>query len=284
MVLGTISVAAMYWPTSFARLSAVVSFLASLVLSVLLMWSLSSRQASRSFVSGAIAVETLLMLGAYWAFTHLPIAGTEVFVVLLSLALGLQNGAVRRAGALSVHTTYLTGMITGLLVAEAERIHFRASSQATSDPSMRVVGGIWLLFFVGAAVGAALADHFNAAGILCPAGSGYPGHHQCADGSALHQRAERPDIAHLYECPFIEASFAGVWRNDRHHRRGSGCEDHQTGDRSPHEFACEVLSERGRALRGRTRAPDCKEHGGEYAHGKNRTHSQNHESHTLGLV
>jgi uncharacterized membrane protein YoaK (UPF0700 family) len=168
LVLAAISAAATDWPTTFARLSAVVSFLAGVLLSALLIWSLASRHASLSLVSGAIAVEALLILGAYWAFSHLPFAGTEVFIVLLSLALGLQNGAVRRAGTLSVHTTYLTGMITGLMIAEVERIHSRASSQptTTSDPRARMVGGIWVLFFFGAAVGAALADHFNAAGIL----------------------------------------------------------------------------------------------------------------------
>jgi uncharacterized membrane protein YoaK (UPF0700 family) len=168
LVLAAISAAAMDWPTAVTRLSAVVSFLGGVLLSVLLMWSLSSRQPSIPFVSSAIAVEALLILGAYWAFVHHPFGGAEVFIVLLSLALGVQNGAVRRAGALSVHTTYLTGMITGLMVAEAERIHPRTSSQATatSDPRMRVVGAMWALFFVGAAVGAALVDHFNAAGIL----------------------------------------------------------------------------------------------------------------------
>jgi hypothetical protein len=34
-----------------------------------------------------------------------------------------------------------------------------------------------------------------------------------------------------------EASVAGTLRNDRHYGHRSGCQNHQTGNGSPHEFA-----------------------------------------------
>jgi len=39
----------------------------------------------------------------------------------MSLALGLQNGTWQRAGGVSVHTTYITGMVTGLLTSAHEK-------------------------------------------------------------------------------------------------------------------------------------------------------------------
>jgi hypothetical protein len=67
----------------------------------------------------ALALEVILITIVYFALAFQLAQGTEVFV---TLALGLQNAAFRRTGDISVHTKYLTGMITGLLADEAERL------------------------------------------------------------------------------------------------------------------------------------------------------------------
>src|SRR5260370_35378982 len=80
----------------------------------------------------------------------------------MSLVLGMQNGAFQRPGGISVHTTYLTGMITSLMTAEAKQPQI----MSTRDPKLNLLYGIWLAFFVGGALGAAMAFKFNEIGIL----------------------------------------------------------------------------------------------------------------------
>jgi len=52
------------------------------------------------------------------------------------------------------------------------------------------------------------------------------------------------EVAHIGFNAFVdfiqakrEASVAGTLRNDRHYGHRSGCQNHQTGNGSPHEFA-----------------------------------------------
>jgi uncharacterized membrane protein YoaK (UPF0700 family) len=92
----------------------------------------------------------------------------EVFIIAVSLALGLQNGAFRRVGGISVHTTYLTGMITSLISSEAEK-HVSGvvlSPSNASDPKIGLLYGIWVAFVLGAGTGAAMVVHFRALGML----------------------------------------------------------------------------------------------------------------------
>ena len=79
----------------------------------------------------------------------------------MSLALGMQNGAFQSTGGISVHTTYLTGMITGLVTAEA-----RKSNLTARDPTQGFLCTIWAAFVLGGTAGAAFALHFGSAGIL----------------------------------------------------------------------------------------------------------------------
>lgn len=168
LVLAAISAATLEWQVTLVRLGAVASFLAGVLLCLALPRVLSSRPAGFSFPSGALGVEAILIVGGYWALAHHPDAGAGIFVVCLSLALGLQNGAIRRIGNLGVHTTYLTGMITGLLVAQTERPRLQPAAPAADSAALRaqVVLGICVMFFLGAAIAAVLTHRFGAAGIL----------------------------------------------------------------------------------------------------------------------
>jgi hypothetical protein len=66
-------------------------------------------------------IEVILIVAASLALSSGLAHGVGIFVIFLSLALGLQNGAFRRVGGISVHTTYLTGMITSLISTEAKQ-------------------------------------------------------------------------------------------------------------------------------------------------------------------
>jgi uncharacterized membrane protein YoaK (UPF0700 family) len=109
-----------------------------------------------------MGIEVILTMTAYLALASRASPGVEIFVVCMALALGLQNGAFQRTGGISVHTTYLTGMITSLITTEAELLR----PLTRRDPKVNILYGIWLAFFLGAVIGAALALQFKEAGIL----------------------------------------------------------------------------------------------------------------------
>jgi uncharacterized membrane protein YoaK (UPF0700 family) len=165
LVLAAVSIAALDWATTLIRLSAVLAFLAGVFLSVL-----SARLAAAKQwppLAAAFGGEIVLIgAGSLLLMLHTA-TGTGIFVLCMSLALGLQNGAFRRAGGVSVHTTYLTGMLTGVLITETERLFSQPPGGSRADAGgIRLVRGLWLSFFAGAAVGAALVLRFSEAGML----------------------------------------------------------------------------------------------------------------------
>ena len=167
LVLGAIAVAAQDWRAMLGLLSAIVTFLIGVVLSVLIARPLKAWP-SWPLLPAIMGIEVILIVAAALALASGLAHRVEIFVIFVSLALGLQNGAFRRAGGISVHTTYLTGMITSLISTEAEK-YTSGSAPAileTPDPKIGLLCGIWIAFVLGAGVGAAMAFHFKAFGIL----------------------------------------------------------------------------------------------------------------------
>ncbi len=123
---------------------------------------------SRFLLPIVVGVEIVLISTAYFALTSHLTAKFGLCVGCLSLALGLQNGAFSQAGGVSVHTTYLTGMITSLLKTESDRYGSQgtASDKPVSDQKVKLLGGIWLAFVVGATAGAGMVFWFGAPGLL----------------------------------------------------------------------------------------------------------------------
>ena len=161
LVLAAIAIAAHKWSSLMAHLSAVLFFLVGIVSSVLIERVLAAWPFFKSLPT-VLSIEVILTMTAYLAFASRAAARVEVFVVCMSLALGMQNGAFQRTGGISVHTTYLTGMITSLMTAEAKEPQI----MSTRDPKLNLLYGIWLAFFVGGAIGAAMALKFKEIGIL----------------------------------------------------------------------------------------------------------------------
>ena len=115
-----------------------------------------------------MGIEVILIVAAASALASGTARRVEIFVVFVSLALGLQNGAFGRVGGISVHTTYLTGMITSLISTEAKK--YTSGSPPTPagdpDPQIGLLLRIWIAFVLGAGIGAAMVFHFNEFGIL----------------------------------------------------------------------------------------------------------------------
>jgi len=167
LVLAAIAVAAHDWRATLAPLSAIVTFLIGIVLSVLIVRPLKT-WSSWPLLPTVMGIEVILLIAASLALSSGLPHGVGIFVIFLSLALGLQNGAFRRVGGISVHTTYLTGMITSLISTEAAQYTSEEVplDVRAHDPKVELLCVIWMAFVVGAAAGAALVLHFGALGML----------------------------------------------------------------------------------------------------------------------
>jgi len=167
LVLAAISVAGHDWRTFLRHLLAIALFLTGVV-SILISERFIATTPSRFLLPVVMGVEVVLILTAYFALTSNLAAKFALFVSCMSLALGLQNGAFSQAGGISVHTTYLTGMITSLLKTETQRHSFQttAGNEAASDQKVRLLGGVWLAFVLGGTVGAAMVFWLRTLGVV----------------------------------------------------------------------------------------------------------------------
>jgi uncharacterized membrane protein YoaK (UPF0700 family) len=167
LVLAAIAVAAHEWRAALGHLSAILTFLIGISLSVLIVRPLKA-WSSWPLLPTIIAMEVILIVLASLAMASGMAHGIEIFVISVSLALGLQNGGFRHVGGISVHTTYLTGMITSLISTESEKYISGALpvSSRAPDPKIELLSGVWIAFVVGAGTGAAMVLHFGAVGML----------------------------------------------------------------------------------------------------------------------
>jgi uncharacterized membrane protein YoaK (UPF0700 family) len=120
LVLAAIAVAAHDWRAAIGRVLAIVTFLIGVFLSVLIARPLKA-SLWWPLLPTIMGMEVILIVAASLALASDMSHGVAIFVISVSLALGLQNGAFRRTGGIGVHTTYLTGMITSLISTEAEK-------------------------------------------------------------------------------------------------------------------------------------------------------------------
>jgi uncharacterized membrane protein YoaK (UPF0700 family) len=169
LVLGAIAVATHDWRAVVGHLSAIVTFLIGVLLSALIVKPLKAWSSwPLPLLPTVMGIEVILIVAASFTVASRVIHGAGLFVIFVSLALGLQNGAHRNAGGISVHTTYLTGMITSLIVTEAEKHTSAVASAPVSvlDQKIDLLFRIWIAFVVGAGIGAAMVLHFRAFGML----------------------------------------------------------------------------------------------------------------------
>jgi len=167
LVLAAVSIADRDWRVGIARLSAVLCFLLGILVSLVIARLLATRRLW-PVLPTALATEMILILAAYMALAVAVPARIEIFVVCLSLALGLQNGAFRQTGGISVHTNYMTGMLTALITGEASKYISETPPprNAPSDRKFNLLSGIWIAFVLGAGAGAEMVLHFKERGIL----------------------------------------------------------------------------------------------------------------------
>lgn len=99
-----------------------------------------------------------------------------ILIALLATAMGIQNASLRRVRRLSVHTTYVTGMVTQSLDS-AVKLVFQAYDrlrnripETGSEEFLRMLfyGAVWLSFVGGAVCGGLGESHWKFACLLAP--------------------------------------------------------------------------------------------------------------------
>ena len=167
-VLAAVSVASKDWQLTLDRLLAVIVFLSGILVSMILnrfapVWRRPSS------LSIAIFIELLLVLGA---FIFLNSKAThQLFIVCMCLALGIQNGALHKTKGISVHSTYMTGMVTTLLQKGFDYFapEVRPKEDSSRDPArlaIQVLAAMWMSFIFGAVTGAVIVSSFHSIGLF----------------------------------------------------------------------------------------------------------------------
>jgi uncharacterized membrane protein YoaK (UPF0700 family) len=84
------------------------------------------------------------------------------FIACMSLALGLQNGALAKADGISLHTTYLTGTLTRLL---SLLVQPTSAGALAANSERRFIPLAWCAFVAGALCGSLMISRFGPRGV-----------------------------------------------------------------------------------------------------------------------
>ena len=89
----------------------------------------------------------------------------------MCLALGIQNDALDRTKGISVHSTYMTGMVTTLMRQSFDYLSSKRSPQEVSTKhsdrlTIEVLVPMWISFIFGAVTGALIVSSLHSIGLL----------------------------------------------------------------------------------------------------------------------
>ena len=126
----------------------------------------------------SVAVVTLLLEAALIA-SAVPAGHSQLFsLLMLAAAMGVQTATLTRIGSLTVHTTFVTGMLNKLAqllshvvfltydVLRGSRAAVASRVKALRDA--RFISGVWLFYLAGAASGTWMKFRFNMHALLLP--------------------------------------------------------------------------------------------------------------------
>jgi uncharacterized membrane protein YoaK (UPF0700 family) len=166
-VLAAVSAASKDWYLTLDRLLAVIVFLAGILFSLILNRFVPVRLRQYSLAI-AMFIEALLILSASLFSSNG--ANAELFILCMCLALGIQNGALDKTKGISVHSTYMTGMVTTLMQKSFGRLFSRRSlkedfSKNSARLTIQVLAPMWISFICGALAGAVIVSSFHSIGL-----------------------------------------------------------------------------------------------------------------------
>jgi len=167
-VLAAVSAASKDWHLTLDRLLAVIVFLGGILFSLILNRFAPVRLRQFSLAI-AMFIEVLLFLSASLFLSNR--ANQELFIACMCLALGIQNGALHKTNGISVHSTYMTGMVTALMHKSFDHLSSKHSpkedfSRDSARLTIQVLAPMWISFIFGAVTGAVIVSSFHSIGLL----------------------------------------------------------------------------------------------------------------------
>ena len=167
-VLAAVSAASKDWYLTLDRLLAVIVFLGGILFSLGLNRFMPVRLRQYSLAI-AMLIEVLFFLSATLFLSSG--ANQELFIVCMCLALGIQNGALDKTNGISVHSTYMTGMVTTLMQKSFDQLFSKQgpkkdSSKTSARLPIQVLAAMWMNFILGAVAGAVIVSSFHSIGLL----------------------------------------------------------------------------------------------------------------------
>ena len=167
-VLAAVSAASKEWNLAADRLLAAGVFIAGILTSLTLSQFIPHTW-KRYSLAISICAELLLIVIA--SLLLAARANKEGFIICMCLALGIQNDALRKTNRISVHSTYMTGMVTTLL--QKSFAHFfpkrdakEPSARQSSDAAIGILAPMWFTFVGGAITGAVIVASLHSGGLL----------------------------------------------------------------------------------------------------------------------
>jgi uncharacterized membrane protein YoaK (UPF0700 family) len=164
-VLFAASVVLRDWSQAALRIGVVVTFLAGIFIAETVLRRLTmGRERQRELITLAIEFAVLSWL----AVTPHPDTLRIVLLLVLALAMGMQNNAFQRIGPVKLNTAFITGDLENLgeAIAEAEGREKRPEGMRRSA----VFFTTWIAYGVGALVGAFGALELKEKSLWIPAG------------------------------------------------------------------------------------------------------------------
>ncbi len=134
-----------------------------------------ARKRVRSIASATLLLEAFLIAAVILGMGD---GGRSVaWAILLASAMGLQTATLTRVGSLTVHTTFVTGMLNKFaqLISHAafisyDRIRGRMSESGPAQ-AFRQAGfifSVWMMYLAGAAIGSSLVPRWQIRTLLLP--------------------------------------------------------------------------------------------------------------------
>ena len=167
-VLAAVSAASGDWYLTLDQVLAVVVFLGGILCSLMLN-RFAPIRLRLSSLAIAMFIEVLLFLSASLFLSNR--ANKELFIMCMCLALGIQNGAHHKTNGISVHSTYMTGMVTVLMQKSFDHLSSKQSPKEDSSRdsprlTIEVLAPMWISFILGALTGALIVSSFQRIGFL----------------------------------------------------------------------------------------------------------------------
>lgn len=167
------------WADALLAGSVMLAFLAGSIVGRAIIEA-GARNGIRRVASATLFTEALLVAFAGLAPFRTRIPGIEIgCLAALAFAMGLQTAALTRIGPLTIHTTFVTGMLNKLaqlvshyLFLAYDRMRESASARDAQKQAGRqavFIFSIWLAYFVGALVGTRTESSLGLRALFVPA-------------------------------------------------------------------------------------------------------------------